>query len=76
MLLLLISHCLTLTRAKMLSVGSIPWSPLARGLLTRPAEERTDDPSSRNKTDAGLIYGTQVYVGNGGEETIKRCALR
>jgi aryl-alcohol dehydrogenase-like predicted oxidoreductase len=32
---------------KMFGVGSIPWSPLARGLLTRPVEENT----KRGQTD-------------------------
>ncbi|KAH9047313.1 aryl-alcohol dehydrogenase [Lactarius hengduanensis] len=40
-------------------VGIIPWSPLARGLLTRPF--KTDDVSKRSGTDsllAGYLEGT------------------
>ncbi|KAF9543839.1 Aldo/keto reductase, partial [Agrocybe pediades] len=35
---------------KLFGVGSIPWSPLARGLLTRPLSERT----KRGDNDFGL----------------------
>lgn len=35
---------------KMFGVGSIPWSPLARGLLTRPLTEQT----TRGNTDFGI----------------------
>jgi len=34
---------------KMFGVGSIPWSPLARGMLTRPATQR--DATKRSSTD-------------------------
>ncbi|KZV65544.1 Aldo/keto reductase [Peniophora sp. CONT] len=51
-------------------VGSIPWSPLARGLLTRPVDKNND--SARNNSDPGVIRFTKAYLGGGGEETIKR----
>lgn len=37
---------------KHLGVGSIPWSPLARGLVTRPIASRAD--TVRGKTDRYL----------------------
>ncbi|KAI0682293.1 Aldo/keto reductase [Cerioporus squamosus] len=44
---------------KLFGVGSIPWSPLARGLLTRPA----DAQSTRGSTDLGLtMYKNQATV--------------
>jgi aryl-alcohol dehydrogenase-like predicted oxidoreductase len=36
-------------------IGVMPWSPLARGRLTRPAEESTE----RSRTDQ---YGSKLYV--------------
>ncbi|HYJ68047.1 MAG TPA: aldo/keto reductase [Nocardioidaceae bacterium] len=33
-------------------VGVIPWSPLARGWLTRPRSESVDGPTARSKSDA------------------------
>lgn len=36
---------------QMFGVGSIPWSPLARGLLTRPLTEQT----TRGNTDLYVI---------------------
>lgn len=38
---------LVLTRNQMFGVGSIPWSPLARGLLSRPIDQQ----SLRGDTD-------------------------
>jgi len=49
---------------KHFGVGSIPWSPLARGLLTRPFAFKND--SVRGKTDA-IIKG---YSNNQGTEEI------
>ncbi|RPD55338.1 Aldo/keto reductase [Lentinus tigrinus ALCF2SS1-7] len=44
---------------KLFGVGSIPWSPLARGLLTRPA----DAQSTRGGSDIGLtMYKNQATV--------------
>jgi len=50
---------------KYFGVGGIPWSPLARGLLTRPLTEKT----TRGNTD--LIIG-KYLAGSGTEEIIKR----
>ncbi|KAH9042774.1 aryl-alcohol dehydrogenase [Lactarius pseudohatsudake] len=48
-------------------VGIIPWSPLARGLLTRPF--KTDEVSRRGGTDAALA----VYLqGAGTQEIVNR----
>ena len=42
-------------------VGSIPWSPLARGLLTRPLDEQ----SLRGDTDMyGCLYLSRMYRSN------------
>lgn len=43
-------------------VGVIPWSPLARGLLTRPRTEEHEARSARAATDtvAHTMYGGQV----------------
>ncbi|KAF9441658.1 Aldo/keto reductase, partial [Macrolepiota fuliginosa MF-IS2] len=49
---------------KYFGVGSIPWSPLARGLLTRPLTEKT----ARGNTD--LLIGR--YLGGAGTEEIVR----
>jgi len=49
---------------KYFGVGSIPWSPLARGLLTRPFSARTD--TVRGKTDR---YAS-AYSNNKGTEEI------
>lgn len=44
---LLVSQCCWLRSMQMFGVGSIPWSPLGRGLLTRPTSEQ----STRGGTD-------------------------
>ncbi|KAL4253259.1 NADP-dependent oxidoreductase domain superfamily protein [Abortiporus biennis] len=49
---------------KMSGVASIPWSPLARGLLSRPFREQ----SHRGETD----WFIKNYQGGGTEEIIKR----
>jgi len=36
---------------KHFGVGSIPWSPLARGLLTRPFQAEAQQDSTRSATD-------------------------
>ena len=51
-------------------VGSIPWSPLARGLLARPVNKSSD--SLRDTSDPGVLRFTKAYLGGGGAETIKR----
>lgn len=47
---------------KMLGVGAIPWSPLARGLLTRPLGEET----TRSQTD----FRVQLYKASPARDTI------
>ena len=49
---LIIVHC------QHFGVGSIPWSPLARGVLARPAQEKTE----RSETD---WYDTYMILGVG-----------
>lgn len=44
----------------MFGVGCIPWSPLARGLLTRPLGEQT----VRGKTDALVVYHLRMIICN------------
>jgi len=59
---------------KLFGVGSIPWSPLARGLLTRPLSEST----TRSKTDRYISRITQsesdttVSIVNRVEELAKK----
>jgi aryl-alcohol dehydrogenase-like predicted oxidoreductase len=48
-------------------VGVIPWSPLARGRLTRDLDATTD----RSENDA---FGKSLYRGGGDEEIIRRVA--
>ncbi|KAH8996812.1 aryl-alcohol dehydrogenase [Lactarius akahatsu] len=48
-------------------VGIIPWSPLARGVLTRPF--KTDDVSTRSRTDFSL---TGYLEGAGTQEIVNR----
>ncbi|EKM52798.1 uncharacterized protein PHACADRAFT_261431 [Phanerochaete carnosa HHB-10118-sp] len=50
---------------KMFGVGAIPWSPLARGALTRPISDKS---TSRAQTDR-MING---YTGAGSPEIIRR----
>ncbi|EKM50914.1 uncharacterized protein PHACADRAFT_262804 [Phanerochaete carnosa HHB-10118-sp] len=53
---------------KMFGVGSIPWSPLARGLLTRPFSVTTEKGTSRTKSDA-WVHG---YTGPGTPAVVAR----
>ena len=46
-------------------IGVIPWSPLARGLLTRPREQA--DATLRAKTDA---FGSALYGRDAGDFAI------
>jgi aryl-alcohol dehydrogenase (NADP+) len=46
-------------------IGVIPWSPLARGLLTRPRQEI--DATLRAKTDA---FGRDLYKRDGGDGAV------
>lgn len=52
---------------KMFGVGAIPWSPLARGILTRPFERRT--ASARAQGDDAWVHN---YIGQGTQDIIKR----
>jgi 1-deoxyxylulose-5-phosphate synthase len=54
---------LPLCRAE--GIGVIPWSPLARGLLTRPREEM--DATLRAKTDA---FGRSLYSRDDGDSAV------
>ena len=54
-------------RAQEFGVGAIPWSPLARGALARPAGELKD--TARGQTDAWA----SGYVGAGSAEVNARC---
>ncbi|KAF9449634.1 aryl-alcohol dehydrogenase [Macrolepiota fuliginosa MF-IS2] len=53
---------------KHFGVGSIPWSPLARGLLTRPLTEKT----TRGDTDRSI---GKYLAGTGTEEILRRYEL-
>jgi len=47
---------------KMFGVGSIPWSPLARGLLTRPLNQQSN--STRGGSDQWLEHYTKTHESN------------
>ncbi|KAF7800164.1 hypothetical protein EIP86_011411 [Pleurotus ostreatoroseus] len=51
---------------KMFGVGSIPWSPLARGVLTRPMDEQK--ATTRSQTDVWF----KLYVGAGTPDIVNR----
>ena len=51
-------------------VGLIPWSPLARGFLTRPHDEL--ETTVRGETDQHLHERLQTYAVNGGREVNER----
>lgn len=50
---------------KMFGVGSIPWSPLARGLVTRPLSEQS---TKRGQTDRFI----QGYMKGGTSDIVAR----
>lgn len=51
-------------------IGLIPWSPLARGFLTRPHDELKT--TIRGETDQYLHERLQTYAANGGREINER----
>ena len=51
---------------KMFGVGSIPWSPLARGVLTRPLSEQKS--TTRAQTDQWI----SIYTGSGTPDIVNR----
>lgn len=53
---------------KMFGVGSIPWSPLARGVLTRPWKESSESKTTRSQFDPW----SHGYVGEGTQEIVSR----
>jgi aryl-alcohol dehydrogenase-like predicted oxidoreductase len=62
----------TLPLCEQEGVGVVPWSPLARGYLTRPYEEL--ETTTRGRTD-GLMDDRLVgYRANGGDEINERVA--
>jgi len=52
---------------KHFGVGIIPWSPLARGLLTRPF--KTNDVTTRGNTD---LFSAGYFEGAGTQEIVNR----
>jgi len=52
---------------KMFGVGAIPWSPLARGVLTRPFKAR--DQTERGNTDWSISV---ISKGSGSKDIIDR----
>jgi len=53
-------------------VGVIPWSPLARGYLTRPHEEFLETTRGRYMDDGDFASRIDTYRGNGGDEVNER----
>jgi len=51
---------------KMMGVGCIPWSPLARGFLTRPLDQQT----KRGETDRMIGGYSKAHEGN--SEIVRR----
>jgi aryl-alcohol dehydrogenase-like predicted oxidoreductase len=45
-----------------MGVGSIPWSPLARGLLTRPLKDKSRTKRGKNDLLVLLLYFLNIYV--------------
>jgi aryl-alcohol dehydrogenase-like predicted oxidoreductase len=54
------------------NVGVIPWSPLARGYLTRPHEQFLDTIRGRHIQDSRFARRVEAYRANGGEEINER----
>ncbi|WP_123538195.1 aldo/keto reductase [Halosimplex salinum] len=54
-------------------VGVIPWSPLARGYLTRPHEELADTVRGEYMENSQFADRIATYRANGGEEINERC---
>jgi aryl-alcohol dehydrogenase-like predicted oxidoreductase len=55
-------------------VGVIPWSPLARGYLTRPHETFLDTVRGRYMDDGAFADRVDTYRANGGDEVNERVA--
>ncbi|MFB6119856.1 MAG: aldo/keto reductase [Halobacteriaceae archaeon] len=53
-------------------VGVIPWSPLARGYLTRPHEEFLETTRGRYMNDGDFASRIDTYRANGGDEVNER----
>ena len=53
-------------------VGVIPWSPLARGFLTRPHEEFESTVRGKSQVDSRLSDRIEAYRANGGAEINER----
>ncbi|MFB6113851.1 MAG: aldo/keto reductase [Halodesulfurarchaeum sp.] len=53
-------------------VGAIPWSPLARGYLTRPHEEFLDTIRGQYMDDSRFADRIDNYRANGGDEVNER----
>jgi aryl-alcohol dehydrogenase-like predicted oxidoreductase len=53
-------------------VGVIPWSPLARGYLTRPHEQFEATVRGRSQVDSRLSDRIEAYRANGGSEINER----
>ncbi len=50
----------------MFGVGAIPWSPLARGVLTRPVSEQKS--TTRSQTDPWV----NIYTGTGTPDVVNK----
>jgi len=53
-------------------IGVIPWSPLARGYLTRPHEEFLDTIRAKHMNDGEMAERIDTYRANGGDEINER----
>jgi aryl-alcohol dehydrogenase-like predicted oxidoreductase len=53
-------------------VGVIPWSPLARGYLTRPHEEFSQTIRAKYMNDSEMAERIDTYRSNGGDEINER----
>jgi aryl-alcohol dehydrogenase-like predicted oxidoreductase len=55
-------------------IGVVPWSPLARGYLTRPHEEFLDTVRGEYMNDSEFAERIATYRANGGDEINERVA--
>lgn len=65
----MIPFCLNLTLG---SVTCIPWSPIARGLLSRPLGSQSDVGSTRSETDGTILFVGLKNLTDADSEIIKR----
>lgn len=61
-----------MSRQQHFGVGSIPWSPLARGAVTRPIDA---EKTARATGDQLLQPDAYLAEGTGGKDIVRRCVF-